>query len=34
VNGKKVAEATVSCQLIDSARGRGSTDEGRNNEGG
>lgn len=26
VNGKRVAEATVSCQLIDSARGRGSTD--------
>jgi 3-hydroxyacyl-[acyl-carrier-protein] dehydratase len=26
VNGKKVAEATVSCQLIDSARGRGSAD--------
>ena len=34
VNGKKVAEATVSCQLIDSARGRGSTDEGRNNKDG
>ena len=26
VNGKKVAEATVSCQLIDSARGRGPAD--------
>jgi 3-hydroxyacyl-[acyl-carrier-protein] dehydratase len=26
VNGKRVAEATVSCQLIDSARGRGSAD--------
>jgi len=26
VNGKRVAEATVSCQLIDSSRGRGSTD--------
>jgi 3-hydroxyacyl-[acyl-carrier-protein] dehydratase len=26
VNGKRVAEATVSCQLIDSSRGRSSTD--------
>lgn len=28
VNGKRVAEATVSCQLIDSSRGRGSSDRG------
>ena len=28
VNDKRVAEATVSCQLIDSSRGRGSTDIG------
>ena len=28
VAGKKVAEAVVSCQLIDSSRGRGSNDEG------
>ena len=27
VNGKKVAEATVSCQLIDSSRGRGGEDQ-------
>ncbi|MGO8797150.1 MAG: 3-hydroxyacyl-ACP dehydratase FabZ [Candidatus Sulfotelmatobacter sp.] len=34
VNGKKVAEATVSCQLIDSARGRGSADSGSDNDAG
>lgn len=28
VDGKKVAEATVSCQLIDSSRGRGAADAG------
>jgi hypothetical protein len=28
VAGKKVAEATVSCQLIDSSRGRGDGAEG------
>ncbi len=28
VDGKRVAEATVSCQLIDSSRGRGSADDG------
>jgi 3-hydroxyacyl-[acyl-carrier-protein] dehydratase len=28
VNGKKVAEATVSCQLIDSSRGRGDSSNG------
>jgi len=28
VNDKRVAEATVSCQLIDSSRGRGSDDGG------
>jgi 3-hydroxyacyl-[acyl-carrier-protein] dehydratase len=28
VAGKKVAEATVSCQLIDSSRGRGDGSEG------
>jgi 3-hydroxyacyl-[acyl-carrier-protein] dehydratase len=28
VDGKKVAEATVSCQLIDSSRGRGGGSEG------
>jgi 3-hydroxyacyl-[acyl-carrier-protein] dehydratase len=33
VNGKKVAEATVSCQLIDSHRGRGSADSGNNEAG-
>jgi 3-hydroxyacyl-[acyl-carrier-protein] dehydratase len=27
VSGKRVAEATVSCQLIDSARGRGESDD-------
>jgi len=27
VNGKKVAEATVSCQLIDSSRGRGGDED-------
>src|SRR5882762_3206677 len=27
VNGKKVAEATVSCQLIDSSRGRGGNED-------
>ncbi len=27
VNGKRVAEATVSCQLIDSSRGRGGEDQ-------
>lgn len=31
VGDKRVAEAIVSCQLIDSARGRGSVDEGENN---
>ncbi len=30
VGEKRVAEAIVSCQLIDSARGRGSADEGEN----
>lgn len=30
VGGKKVAEAIVSCQLIDSSRGRSSNDEGAN----
>lgn len=34
VNGKKVAEATVSCQLIDSARGRGPTDARGDNDAG
>ena len=29
VSGKKVAEAIVSCQLIDSSRGRASNDDGR-----
>lgn len=32
VGDKLVAEAIVSCQLIDSARGRGSVDEGENNQ--
>ena len=31
VAGKKVAEATVSCQLIDSSRGRASADNGEDN---
>jgi len=31
VAGKKVAEATVSCQLIDSSRGRASADDGEDN---
>ncbi len=34
VSGKKVAEATVSCQLIDSARGRGSANAGGDNDAG
>ena len=34
VNGKKVAEATVSCQLIDSARGRAPADSGADNDAG
>src|SRR5437879_1417381 len=35
VNGKRVAEATVSCQLIDSSRGRGSSsDDAENDEAG
>jgi 3-hydroxyacyl-[acyl-carrier-protein] dehydratase len=29
VNGKRVAEATVSCQLIDAVRGRGASDDAR-----
>jgi len=33
VAGKRVAEATVSCQLIDSSRGRGSDDAGDNGNG-
>lgn len=33
VNEKRVAEATVSCQLIDSSRGRGSADNGPSDEG-
>ena len=33
VNEKRVAEATVSCQLIDSSRGRGSSDDGGAGEG-
>jgi 3-hydroxyacyl-[acyl-carrier-protein] dehydratase len=32
VEGKRVAEATVSCQLIDSARGRGEASDGANAE--
>ncbi len=32
VAGKRVAEATVSCQLIDSSRGRGDGSEGVNND--
>jgi hypothetical protein len=28
VDGKRVAEATVSCQLIDSSRGRGESGDG------
>jgi 3-hydroxyacyl-[acyl-carrier-protein] dehydratase len=33
VGDKRVAEATVSCQLIDSARGRGSSDDSENEAG-
>jgi 3-hydroxyacyl-[acyl-carrier-protein] dehydratase len=32
VAGKRVAEATVSCQLIDSSRGRGDGSEGTGND--
>jgi len=32
VGDKRVAQALVSCQLIDSARGRGSADESANGE--
>jgi 3-hydroxyacyl-[acyl-carrier-protein] dehydratase len=32
VDGKRVAEATVSCQLIDSSRGRGESADGANGE--
>jgi len=34
VGEKRVAEASVSCQLIDSARGRGSSDDENNADGG
>jgi 3-hydroxyacyl-[acyl-carrier-protein] dehydratase len=33
VDGKRVAEATVSCQLIDSSRGRGEGSDGANDAG-
>jgi hypothetical protein len=32
VAGKRVAEATVSCQLIDSSRGRGDGSDGTGND--